>query len=93
MRGRSAPAAGEAPSGRPLESGGKPLACFGELGLTGEIRYVAHADRRVAEARKFGLAEVLGPPPGDESVKGLQSAATLRDALTSSNARGLRQAA
>ncbi len=67
-------AVASAQSGRPLESGGKPLACFGELGLTGEIRYVAHADRRVAEARKFGLARVLGPPPGDESIKGLTSA-------------------
>ena len=36
----------------------KPLAAFGELGLTGELRHVAHADRRVAEARKFGLANV-----------------------------------
>ena len=27
-----------------------PLACFGELGLTGELRTVAHADRRLAEA-------------------------------------------
>ena len=34
---------------------GRPLACFGEIGLTGELRYVAHADRRVAEALKFGL--------------------------------------
>ena len=39
-----------------------PLACFGELGLTGELRTVAHADRRRAEAAKFGLAEVVGPP-------------------------------
>src|SRR5947208_11074707 len=30
-----------------------PLACFGEIGLTGELRAVAHADRRLAEARKF----------------------------------------
>ena len=29
---------------------GRPLACFGELGLTGELRTVAHADRRLAEA-------------------------------------------
>jgi DNA repair protein RadA/Sms len=86
-------AVASAQSGRPLESDGKPLACFGELGLTGEIRYVAHADRRVAEARKFGLANVLGPPPGDESIEGLQSAATLREVLTSSKARGLKQAA
>ncbi len=26
---------------------GRPLACFGELGLTGELRTVAHGDRRV----------------------------------------------
>jgi DNA repair protein RadA/Sms len=39
----------------------RPLACFGELGLTGELRTVAHADRRVAEAQRFGLAPVLAP--------------------------------
>jgi DNA repair protein RadA/Sms len=42
-------------------SDGQPLACFGELGLTGELRSVAHADRRVAEAAKFGLEPVLEP--------------------------------
>src|SRR5262249_21253363 len=40
----------------------RPLACFGELGLTGELRTVAHADRRLAEAQKFGLVPV--PEPG-----------------------------
>jgi DNA repair protein RadA/Sms len=39
----------------------RPLACFGELGLTGELRTVAHADRRLAEARRFGLEPVLCP--------------------------------
>jgi len=39
----------------------RPLACFGELGLTGELRTVAHADRRLAEAAKFGLAPVIEP--------------------------------
>jgi len=39
----------------------KPLAAFGELGLTGELRHVAHADRRVAEARKFGLERIVQP--------------------------------
>jgi DNA repair protein RadA/Sms len=48
-----------------------PLACFGELGLTGELRTVAHGERRVAEAAKFGLTPVLEP-----SVQG-----TLRNAL------------
>ena len=42
-------------------AGGKPLACFGELGLTGELRSVAHADRRLAEAAKFGLEPVFEP--------------------------------
>ncbi len=41
--------------------GGRPLACFGELGLTGELRTVAHGDRRLAEAEKFGLAPVVEP--------------------------------
>jgi DNA repair protein RadA/Sms len=43
--------------------GSTPLACFGELGLTGELRTVAHADRRGAEARKFGLTPVIEPGP------------------------------
>ena len=42
-------------------SDGKPLAAFGELGLTGELRHVAHADRRLAEAAKFGLDTVVRP--------------------------------
>ncbi len=44
--------------------GGRPVACFGEVGLTGELRSVAHADRRLAEARKFGLDTVVGPESG-----------------------------
>jgi DNA repair protein RadA/Sms len=51
--------------------GSLPLACFGELGLTGELRTVAHAERRVAEAAKFGLEPVIEPG----------SHATLRAAL------------
>jgi DNA repair protein RadA/Sms len=38
-----------------------PLACFGEIGLTGELRGVAHPDRRLAEAAKFGLGRVVSP--------------------------------
>jgi DNA repair protein RadA/Sms len=41
--------------------GGRPLACFGELGLTGELRSVAHGERRAAEAARFGLDPVLEP--------------------------------
>jgi DNA repair protein RadA/Sms len=40
---------------------GRPVAAFGEIGLTGELRYVAHPERRLAEAQKFGLEPVLAP--------------------------------
>ena len=44
-----------------LGDGQRPLAAFGEVGLTGELRHAAHTDRRVAEAAKFGLEPVLAP--------------------------------
>lgn len=67
--------------GDPLaDPSGRPLACFGEIGLTGELRSVTHPDRRLAEAAKFGLTPVVGPPDR-EPIKGLAEAATLRDAL------------
>ena len=53
------------------QPGGAPVACFGEVGLTGELRCIGHADRRLAEAAKFGLREVVSP----------ESAPTLRQAL------------
>jgi DNA repair protein RadA/Sms len=43
------------------EGQAQPLAAFGEIGLTGELRHVAHPDRRLAEAAKFGLADVVHP--------------------------------
>jgi DNA repair protein RadA/Sms len=71
--------------GERLAAGGKPVACFGEVGLTGELRYVAHPERRIAEARKFGLGPVIGPP-ADEAIGGLAPAGSLREALAA--ARG-----
>jgi len=53
-----------------------PLAAFGELGLTGELRWVGHPERRIAEARKFGLESIIAP-----SGSGADEAATLRAAL------------
>jgi DNA repair protein RadA/Sms len=67
-----------------------PPACFGELGLTGELRAVAHADRRAAEARKFGLDPVVAPAGSGE---GTVEAASLRDALAASLAGPRRAAA
>jgi DNA repair protein RadA/Sms len=48
---------------------GKPLAAFGELGLTGELRHAAHADRRLTEASKFGLTKVIHPEPGTATLR------------------------
>jgi DNA repair protein RadA/Sms len=56
-------AVASAVKGVPLGSGERPLAAFGEIGLTGELRHAAHPDRRLAEAAKFGLREVLHPGP------------------------------
>jgi DNA repair protein RadA/Sms len=45
----------------PADGPGELIACFGELGLTGELRSVAHPERRIAEARKFGLQTIVSP--------------------------------
>ena len=58
--------------------GEQPLAAFGELGLTGELRHVGHTDRRMAEAGKFGLTTVLHPG---------EHLSTLRQALAAAGAR------
>ena len=66
-------AVASAAKGVALASGpSQPLACFGEVGLTGELRTVAHADRRLAEAAKFGLGSAIEParyPTLREAVK------------------------
>jgi DNA repair protein RadA/Sms len=55
-----------------------PRACFGELGLTGELRWVGHPERRLREAAKHGLADVIAPAG---SGNGACEAPTLRAAL------------
>jgi DNA repair protein RadA/Sms len=63
----------------------KPVAAFGELGLTGELRHVGHADRRTSEARKFGLDRVIHPTAQVTSLR--QALRVLgRDAETASQA-------
>jgi DNA repair protein RadA/Sms len=56
-----------------------PCACFGELGLTGELRWVGHPERRLAEAARHGLSGVLAPAGSGEEAR---EASTLREALT-----------
>ncbi|MFL5825902.1 MAG: DNA repair protein RadA [Thermoleophilaceae bacterium] len=70
-------AVASAARGVALGDGARPLAAFGEVGLTGELRHVAHPDRRMAEAAKFGLEPVLAPSRSRTSLR-----AALREALT-----------
>src|SRR4051794_6720772 len=63
-----------APAGEP---DGPPAACFGEVGLTGELRFVAHAERRLRGARRCALAPASAP---GGSGGGARGAATLRAA-------------
>jgi DNA repair protein RadA/Sms len=62
-----------------------PVAAFGELGLTGELRHVAHPDRRIAEAAKFGLNRVVHPTARVTTLRHAL-AVLARDAETASQA-------
>ena len=58
------------------------IACFGEVGLTGRLRPVSQAERRLAECAKLGFARAL-VPDGTESHGriALAAAGTLRQAI------------
>jgi DNA repair protein RadA/Sms len=59
------------------------LACFGEIGLTGRLRPVAQAERRLAECAKLGLSQALVPEGTESRARmRLQAAGTLRTAIT-----------
>jgi DNA repair protein RadA/Sms len=66
-----------------------PLACFGEVGLTGELRSVGHPERRIAEAEKFGLRGLIGPPGSGAEVE----VPTLRAAVSAVGSELARQRA
>jgi DNA repair protein RadA/Sms len=71
-------AVASAQRGVALGNGESPVACFGEVGLTGELRSVGHPDRRLAEAAKFGLGPVIAPAGSGGAAA---EASTLRAAL------------
>jgi len=48
---------------------------FGEVGLTGELRAVNMAEKRVGEARKMGFSQVILP---QANLKGLKTPEGLR---------------
>lgn len=55
---------------------------FGEVGLSGEVRHVPHADKRLAEAKKLGFDGAIGPTQkSSKKLAGLNSVADVRSAL------------
>jgi DNA repair protein RadA/Sms len=64
----------------PVKTG---LSCFGEIGLTGRLRPVSQAERRLAECAKLGFSEVLVPEGTEPRARmRLTAAGTLRTATT-----------
>jgi DNA repair protein RadA/Sms len=67
------------------------LVAFGEVGLAGELRQVAHAPRRVSEAARLGFARAIGPrsspEPEDRGLR-LVRVATLPEALAAAGLLG-----
>lgn len=55
---------------------------FGEVGLSGEVRHVPHADRRLAEAKKLGFDGAIGPQQKTgKKLTGLHGVSDVRSAL------------
>jgi DNA repair protein RadA/Sms len=65
---------------------------FGEVGLAGELRQVAHASRRLAEAARLGFTRAIVPANSANGVEGISlvRAATLNEALLAVGLRGVR---
>jgi DNA repair protein RadA/Sms len=66
--------------GVPVKHG---VSCFGEVGLTGRLRPVSQAERRLAECAKLGFTEALVPDGTEPHGRmRLTAAGTLRTAIT-----------
>jgi len=63
---------------------------FGEVGLTGELRQVAHAPRRLAEAARMGFTRAIVPASSPDGVAGiaLTRVSTLSEALVAAGLSG-----
>lgn len=55
---------------------GKGAACFGEIGLTGDVRFVPGADRRAGELIKMGFDRIIRPENIEKRRKRKKSGAT-----------------
>ncbi len=58
---------------------------FGEVGLSGEIRHVSFAEKRINEAKKLAFKTVIGPPNTKPETNSLdyRPVRTVREALNS----------
>jgi DNA repair protein RadA/Sms len=55
---------------------------FGEVGLSGEVRHVPHADKRLKEAKKLGFDGAIGPmAKKGKLANGLHGVSDVRSAL------------
>lgn len=55
---------------------------FGEVGLSGEVRHVPHADKRLKEAKKLGFSGAIGPlVKSGKKLAGLHGVSDVRGAL------------
>lgn len=73
---------------RPLPS---DLVAFGEVGLAGEVRQVAHGARRLTESARLGFARAIVPrnsPDADGTDLHLVRVSTLPEALLAAGLRG-----
>lgn len=67
-----------AAAGRRLSDG---LVVFGEVGLGGEVRSAALADRRIAEAKKLGFTQAIAPKQTSKKDSFVRGVRYLRQAL------------
>ena len=74
----------------PIPSG---LVAFGEIGLTGEIRAVPQAERRIAEAERLGLTRHVSAHPSGNGAGAGRSVGTLGEALSYAIPRSPRRTA
>ena len=59
----------------------KNAVVFGEVGLSGEVRHVPFADKRISEAKKLGFAGAIGPVIRGKKLPGLFATSDVRSAL------------
>ncbi len=60
----------------------KNAVVFGEVGLSGEVRHVPYAEKRLAEAKKLGFDGAIGPPVrAGRKLAGLHTVSDIRSAL------------